>query len=308
MCMCPQKIQVPKTNLGIFNETQRFLTVPCGKCEECRVSHAKQWAVRCMCEYESRSDIEKSRCWFITFTYDDIHNPGSLRSRDMTLMFKRLRKRFKDFKIKYFYCGEYGSRTYRPHYHAIIYNLPLNDLVKYKENFAGDMLFISPELTEIWGNGYVVVGALTLQSANYTARYALKKNETDCFIRVSHGFGKDYFFKNLDDIISNGFITVASNKSIVKASIPKYFLKLYRKYLNDDDQYSDFIKFRMRKREKYMKFLDVLFKSKYSWEKDKIFKTLAKQIDMSGKALEFNSRAKRIINQSLYDLYQNRDF
>lgn len=306
--MNPQKIQVPDTNLSIFPNSQRFLTIPCGKCDECRVNHAKQWAVRCMCEFESRNDDEKSRCWFITFTYDDYHNRGVLYSRDMTLFFKRLRKRFKDYKIKYFYCGEYGSKTLRPHYHAIIYNLPLNDLVKYKENFAGDMLFVSPELTKIWGNGYVVVGALTLQSANYTARYALKKNETDCFIRVSHGFGKDYFFKNMNDIISNGFVSVASNKNILKASIPKYFLKLYRKYLNDDDKYSIFIRHRMSKRKIYLKMLDKVFKSKYSWERDKVFVKLARQIDLSGKVIDYNSHAKQIINQSLYDLYHNRDF
>lgn len=308
MCMNPQKIQVPHTNLTIFPVSQRFLTVPCGKCDECRVSHAKQWAVRCMCEYESRPDDEKNRCWFITFTYDDSHNPHSLRPRDMTLFFKRLRKRFKDYKIKYFYCGEYGSRTFRPHYHAIIYNLPLNDLVKYKENFAGDMLFISPELTEIWGNGYVVVGALTLQSANYTARYALKKNTTDCFIRVSQGFGKDYFYKNMNDIISNGFITVASNKNILKASIPKYFLKLYRIYLKDDDEYSQFVRHRMKKRELYIKALEKIFKSRYSWERDKNFVRLARQIDMSGKVVSYTARARQIISQSLYDLYQKRDF
>lgn len=308
MCMNPNYIKIPESNLRIFNKSQRFLTVPCGKCDECRVNHAKEWAVRCMCEYASNTDDVKKRCWFITFTYDNLHNPGKLNPRDMTLFFKRLRKQYPDYKIKYFYCGEYGSRTFRPHYHAIIYNLPLDDLVKYKQNFANDMLFISDKLTKIWGNGFVVVGALTLQSANYTARYSLKKNNTDCFIRVSHGFGKNYFYQNMKDIVENGFLTVSSNKSIVKASIPKYFLKLYRKFLNDDDEYSRFIRSRMKKRERYNRFIEKLFKTRYVWESSPFWKQLASELSLSSKAMKINQLNRKIINQSLYDLYKLRDF
>ena len=36
-------------------------------------------------------------------------------------------------KIKYFVCGEYGTKNYRPHYHMLIYGLPLNDLKVYKQ-------------------------------------------------------------------------------------------------------------------------------------------------------------------------------
>ncbi len=72
----------------------------------------------------------------MTLTYDDehlpindyvdsdgvIHGKPTLRKRDVQLFLKRLRKNYKyDNHIKYFCCGEYGGKTFRPHYHLIIF-------------------------------------------------------------------------------------------------------------------------------------------------------------------------------------------
>ncbi len=67
----------------------------------------------------------------------------------MQLFIKRLRKYFNNNKIKYFYCGEYGTQTLRPHYHMIVYNAPFDDLVKLKVNFAGDILYTSKVLENL---------------------------------------------------------------------------------------------------------------------------------------------------------------
>ena len=143
MCMHLKEIYLKEpVNLpGFFNK--KFITVPCGKCDECRVNHSREWALRCSLHYAALSPEEKAKSWFITLTYDDLHNPGVLCPDDMTLFFKRLRKHFKNEKIKYFYCGEYGSRTYRPHYHLIIFGLPITDLKFIKNNGFGDPLYTS---------------------------------------------------------------------------------------------------------------------------------------------------------------------
>lgn len=70
---------------------------------------------------------------FITLTYDNLHVPvtsNGFLTLDKTALpsfIKRLRKYEKE-KVKYYACGEYGGRTDRPHYHAIVFNVsnPLN--------------------------------------------------------------------------------------------------------------------------------------------------------------------------------------
>ncbi|MDR2602612.1 MAG: hypothetical protein LBC53_09225 [Spirochaetaceae bacterium] len=113
-------VRLPGTNLhkvGLF--------VPCGKCMACRIARSREWSVRLFHELHYH---EKSM--FLTLTYDDEHLPphGSLRKSDLTKFWKRLRKRLGNRRIKYFACGEYGSLTERPHYHAVIFGLQFYDL------------------------------------------------------------------------------------------------------------------------------------------------------------------------------------
>ena len=52
--------------------SSRTLTVACGKCMDCRLSRAREWSLRVMHE-ASMYD----RNIFVTFTYDDAHQPIS---------------------------------------------------------------------------------------------------------------------------------------------------------------------------------------------------------------------------------------
>lgn len=301
MCYNPKFLLVPQTDLKIFSSGQKFMQVPCGKCDECRVSRSKEWAIRCLAEYQSLSYKEQLKCWFITFTYDDLHNPFILNSEHMTLFWKRLRKYFSGCKIKYFYCGEYGTRTYRPHYHAIVYGLPLNDLKFIKNNSFGDSIFSSETLANIWGNGMVAIGSLSLKSCSYVARYTLKKNTTDCFQRVSQGFGKNFLMKYLDDIIQNGYLTLGIGSTILKANLPRYFCKKIREYFDDDKKYSDWLKNRQFYFLNNEKRLDKFFNkcSGKTWQQ--IY--LGKDAD----AVRINKQNKQLLNQALFDLYKCRE-
>lgn len=147
------------------------VTVPCGKCIDCRLDRSREWAVRCMHEL---STSELGGC-FVTLTYDEAHLPldHSLHYRDFQLFMHRLRNHGYD-GVRFFMCGEYGDDFGRPHYHAILFNCVFPDLVHFRHEGKID-LYKSAELSQIWGLGFVTVGMVTMHSAGYVARYSLKK-------------------------------------------------------------------------------------------------------------------------------------
>lgn len=149
------------------------IQVPCGTCIGCRLAYARQWAVRCMHE----TKLHESNC-FVTLTYDDAHLPEnkSLRPRDFVLFMKRLRKKYGE-GIRFFQCGEYGSKDERPHHHALLFNHEFSDRVFHKNTggSGGLPLYVSAELERLWGFGYCWIGTASFRSAGYIARYALKK-------------------------------------------------------------------------------------------------------------------------------------
>lgn len=101
-----------------------FQLVPCGKCLLCHDTYCGELASRVSAdmEYFSRS----SRPLFVTLTYDENHLPadGMVSKRELQLFLKRLRKNAGWDTLRYMYCGEYGSRHGRPHYHLMLWNLP----------------------------------------------------------------------------------------------------------------------------------------------------------------------------------------
>nr|QQL13322.1 MAG: replication initiator protein [Gokushovirinae sp.] len=84
-------------------------------------------------------------------------------------------------KIRFFAAGEYGTNSFRPHYHALFFGLRLDDLTPYKKSPQGYPYFNSATLDKCWtddeGNskGFIVVGRLTWETCAYTARYIMKK-------------------------------------------------------------------------------------------------------------------------------------
>ena len=103
--------------------------------------------------------------FFITLTYDDAHLPynQSLSVRDFQLFMKRLRKEFGS-GVRFFHCGEYGEKTGRPHYHAILFNCDFKDK-KIHTVRNGHRVYVSQQLNDIWGNGLTEIGSVTFESA-----------------------------------------------------------------------------------------------------------------------------------------------
>ena len=82
---------------------------------------------------------------------------------------KRLRFKFKDRKIRVFYCGEYGENFSRPHFHACLFNFDFPDK-KYWKRSCDEKLYTSDVLADLWPFGFHSIGSLTFESAGYVGR------------------------------------------------------------------------------------------------------------------------------------------
>lgn len=209
---------------------------------------------------------------FITLTYEDEHLPpyGSLSKRDYQLFLKRLRQHtYRNYgvKIRYFLVGEYGDKTKRPHYHAIIFGWFPPDAKKRYQNKQGDYLYTSETLTKIWGKGMVDFGQVTYQSAAYCARYTLKKSggkfaaghyqridlETGEVIQLEPefakmslhpGIGKTFYEKYSGDVHNGDFVIIDGRKH----RPPRYYDKLLQ--LRSPDRYEEIKKQRREQSDK----------------------------------------------------------
>lgn len=151
----------------------KHLKVNCGRCLPCRIRKSEEWAARCALE----AQLHDNNC-MLTLTYDNEHLPSDrlVSKRDLQLFIKRLRKAIAPVKIKYFACGEYGSRFSRPHYHILIFGWRPDDLVLLS---GQNDLFNSAFVFDIWKKGFVSVGLdVSAKSARYVAKY-FQKNIAD---------------------------------------------------------------------------------------------------------------------------------
>lgn len=147
---------------------ERQVPVPCGKCPPCLQRRASQWGFR----LQQHEKISKTSC-FVTLTYDNesinITPKGymTLVKKDWQLFMKRFRKLHPNgTKIKYYAVGEYGSKNYRPHFHAIIFNADVSLQNQYllEQAWSTDGTLI----------GDVHVGLVSGASIAYTTKYIHK--------------------------------------------------------------------------------------------------------------------------------------
>lgn len=130
------------------------LSLPCSQCLGCRQAHAKAWALRCTLELQQHDSAV-----FTTLTYSDENLPVTLEKRHVQLWLKRLRKSIHR-PIRFFASGEYGERTQRPHYHALVYGLTNEE---------------GPQISETWGLGQCRTYPITPATIAYVAGYTSKK-------------------------------------------------------------------------------------------------------------------------------------
>ena len=257
---------------------QLIQTIPCGHCWACKLNKSAEWATRCTLE-----TLDHNHNYFITLTYDDKHLPipefisykeitininsqiieipkkiyndgtwidGSLAPDDVTKFIHDIRQYFKREKgidgIRYFYCGEYGETTKRPHYHMILYGAPLDlsqnydyHIKNYQEHWK------NPLIDKYWKHGMHDIANVEWSCCAYVARYTMKKLNDEPksdewyanqgklkeFVRMSRmpGIGMNYYKNHKMKIYENDSMimkTVKGNTGAFKP--PKACDKLFK--------------------------------------------------------------------------------
>lgn len=117
-----------------------------------------------------------SKNCFITLTYDPEHLPYDV-SIDIThwqKFAKRLRKALGPFR--FFHVGEYGTKTNRPHYHALLFGQDFSADRILRSHIPGKYpVFSSENLDTLWGKGRTEIGTIGFESAAYVTQYSTKK-------------------------------------------------------------------------------------------------------------------------------------
>lgn len=208
-CLCPVLV---KNENRRTQQQYRVHKVGCGKCPPCVKKRVSHWQYRL--ENQQKSSLSSA---FITFTYEDKALPltpegvPTLHKKDFQDFMKRLRKKDTKLKLdnghwkwkyyidkdgkekrrripkdplKYYAVGEYGTKTYRPHYHAIMFNIPHSMLRDYNSIYS------------IWQKGQIQIDPCTAASIGYVTGYVMKRGQD----------GKYTHFENVYDVYKKRYI------------------------------------------------------------------------------------------------------
>lgn len=262
LCFKPNYIRECLEKVNAKSPRYKYEQIPCGHCYACSLNYSAEWATRIMLE------AEKYECNFwITLTYNDDNlpiaekmeyngktfdnvgdlfwNTGTLYPEHMNKFIKDLRNHLqnhKNFKgVKYYYCGEYGEKGHRPHYHIILLNCPL-DITKFYDTFIDENYkahWKSYELEKFWDKGLIDICELEWSDAAYTARYTAKKifktitdeqyamnGKVPEYVRMSKGIGMTYFIENYDKLCKqDGLIAKTVKGNVSKVKLPRRYMK-----------------------------------------------------------------------------------
>ena len=220
--------------------------VPCGKCEFCRKSRAREWAFRL------EQETKEKYSYNVLLTYNDEklyykNGKPSLNKVHITQFLKRFRYYVDEIfggRLRFFLAGEYGGNFHRPHYHMIL--LSENNL-EVQDSINGSFAFIHNILESCWGKGFCNIEYL--QNSSASVRYLVQY--LDCYVpkdledvdkpfrmmtrgnRNTRGLGFDYLVNNVDKVkqmIANINYTykVYSEKmgKYVDIPIPRYYKRI----------------------------------------------------------------------------------
>lgn len=247
----------------------KIYPVKCQECIGCRLDYSREWANRAYLE-----SLYWKQNYFVTLTYDEdnitlldeIETPdeftfvkedlkdiieweGTLVPKELQDFMKRLRinmeRKYRQIgPIRMMACGEYGTRTKRPHYHLILFNLqlPADSFYDPKIKWEKYTYYHNTIIEEAWHKGFVDITDASWNTMAYVARYITKKingKKSDLhygiqgqqkeFFRVSNrpGIGWQYYQDHKEEIYEHDKIMIVNNKGVHYVRPPKYYDDMY---------------------------------------------------------------------------------
>lgn len=158
---------------------------PCGKCIPCLINRKRLWKHRLLLESYCH---EKSA--FVTLTYEDrdLHYRNdktgqellepSLCPKHLRNFLKRIRKAIHPQLVRFYGVGEYGDKSFRPHYHIALFGYEpcLYGSTRKQKHSAGNPCCPPCDaIFKAWGHGGIDNATLENDSAAYIAGYVTKK-------------------------------------------------------------------------------------------------------------------------------------
>lgn len=190
-----------------------WINVPCGKCYACLANRRRSWLFRLQME------SLRSYPWFGTLTYDDVNCDGLLHKEHVDSFISDMRSAI---SFKYYLIGEYGTNTYRPHYHFIFFvTIDTNDV---------------PDIVSaMWRRGFVDCVRATYQRLNYVLHYHVRPKQVNgkkTFARFSNGLGDNFIYDDERNFRSDILNYLQSCRYPIVQDfegnyyvIPRYFVK-----------------------------------------------------------------------------------
>jgi len=248
--------------------------VPCGKCPACKKRRVDSWVFRLKME-ERRS----FSAYFVTLTYDNNSLPISphgfptLDRSHFTNFMKRLRKLSKTKGIKYYAAGEYGSQFKRPHYHAVIFNVP--HIKWFAEAWRNHEIEGSPAY------GKIDIGTVSGDSIAYTCKYIDKQSQVPQHSRDDRLKEFSTMSKNLGDNyltdatrkyhLDNPEILYIETPEGFKIALPKYYRdKIFSERPDIIQKQLEMIVYASEKTEEYEEYIaNVQGKDYLEWKRER---------------------------------------
>lgn len=179
-CVTPLSLPHPH---GTSNAVR--VIVPCGKCGACLHNRRTDWSFRLKEELKTSTSA-----WFITMTYTDENLPYSkygiptINKKALQNFLKRVRKHHhtnneksspryvKMPPVRFYGVGEYGTKTDRPHYHVILYNIHFQTATK---------------MDKLWPFGQIKMSPVGDAQMHYITKYHVNSKEDREILDESSG-------------------------------------------------------------------------------------------------------------------------
>lgn len=325
----PKRLGVTMDNIEEFNVVSpdgemypMFIAVPCSKCVLCRNKKTNDWSFRALCE----NVYSTSQPLFLTLTYNNEHLPKcGVFKEEVQLFMKRLRinldRKGITHNIRYFACGEYGSKSLRPHYHIIFWNFPSEQF-----HCITSVLHFVECSWKIGGNsiGYAYCKPCDKGAISYVMKYMRKEiklpqgKNKPFFLssRKNGGLGaqfardnKDFYWKNPQCLTMT--VTDPYSGMEVTSNMPQYFKNLYfpsnSKFLDKQtrDSYKRLLKYISDRMEIERQMMNITQRY-YTPKVSSLEKQILKKFSFLKEPMYFKPVIKKTYDKStLFRLYHN---